>query len=258
MAIDNQANFAKIGFFIVAGILLIAGTLVYLGGAGTEKHTFLAETYFSESVSGLDVGSPVNYRGVRIGSVRRISFIRAEYDDASSEDGDKIYVEMALDTRLFRTDDQRKPRHLLEKMVEKGLHATISASGVTGLSRIELNFPRGEIKEERHSWRPAHLIIPPEPSILQSAADSAQQILNHLNKMDFAAGWSNAVEVTKNANVAIGNFNTVLTSEQGNISEIVSNVREASASLRDFANQIQQNPASILRSYTPEPLEETK
>ena len=36
MANDNEANFAKIGAFILAGIVLIAGTLVYLGGAGGE------------------------------------------------------------------------------------------------------------------------------------------------------------------------------------------------------------------------------
>lgn len=258
MANENQASYARIGFFIVMGAALITGTLVYLGGMGSEKHTFLAETYFSESVSGLDIGSAVNYRGVRVGSVRRISFIRAEYDGVSREDGDKIYVEMAFDTRLFRIDDHRKPSQVLELMVEKGLHATVSPSGVTGLSRIELNYPRGEVKEERHSWHPAHVIIPPEPSIFQSAADSAQQVLGQLNKMDFVAVYSNVLDVARGATEALGNFNTVLTSEQGGIADILSNVREASASLRDFADEVKSNPSSLLRSYAPARLDETR
>ena len=81
MAADNQPNYAKIGFFILAGVALVVGTLVYLGGVGATQHEFLAETHFSFPVSGLDVGSAVNFRGVRVGSVRRISFIGAEYDD---------------------------------------------------------------------------------------------------------------------------------------------------------------------------------
>ena len=37
MANDNEANFAKIGAFILFGVVLIAGVLVYLGGVGGKK-----------------------------------------------------------------------------------------------------------------------------------------------------------------------------------------------------------------------------
>jgi ABC-type transporter Mla subunit MlaD len=142
--------------------------------------------------------------------------------------------------------------------VAKGLHATVSASGVTGLSRIELNFPKGMLREERPSWRAEHPLIPPAPSILQSAADSATQILDQLNKMDFAAAYSNLLAATRSAGAALDNFNTVLSGEQGGISEIVQNVRDASISIRDFADQIRNNPSSLLRSNTPDELQETR
>lgn len=259
MANDNHANYAKIGFFIVVGALLIVGTLIRLGGFGSKNYEFPAETYFTDSVSGLEVGSAVNLRGVRVGSVKRISFVGAEYEEASKEDGRRIYVLLTFDTRLFRLGESRKPAQVLQAMVDHGLHATVSASGVTGLSHIELNFPKGEVKgEKKPVWKPEHVYIPPAPSILQSAADSAQQILGQLNRMDFVEAYSNVLGVAKEATEALGNFNTVLTSEQGGISDILSNVREASASLRDFADQVKANPSSILRSYTPERLEETR
>ena len=258
MSYENQSSYAKIGFFIVAGVTLIVGALIYIGGMESAKHEFPAETFFSDSVSGLDVGSAVNLRGVRVGTVKRISFIGAEYSDALLEDRKKIYVEMSFDRRLFRVGDERKPHQVVADMVKKGLHATVSASGVTGLSHIELNYPKGEIHEETSSWNPDHVIIPPAPSILQNAADSAQQILNQLNKMNFVEAWSNVLDVTRNASSALENFNVVLTGEQGNISEILGNVREASASLRDFANDVRNNPSSILRSYTPEQIDETR
>ena len=112
--------------------------------------------------------------------------------------------------------------------------------------------------EKAYGWRPVHVVIPPAPSILQSAADSAQQILDQLNRMDFVEAWSNVLDVTRQARTFLWSANTVLLGEQGGISEIVGNLREASASLRDFADGIRNNPSSILRTYTPERLEETR
>ena len=259
MSSASQASYAKIGFFIILGASLISGTLVYVGGMGSKRNEFVAETFFSDPVSGLDVGSSVNFRGVRVGSVRRISFIGYEYGDgASNEDREKIYVEMAFDTRLFRVNGEMRMRHQIEDLVRRGLHATVSASGVTGLSRIELNFPKTTLKEERYSWTPEHPLIPPAPSILQSAADSVTQILNQLNKMDLSVMYSNLLNVAKGASVSLDSLTTMLSSEQGGVSETLRNVREASASIRDFADQIRANPSSLLRSYTAEELQETK
>ena len=258
MASDNQANYTRIGIFIIVGIALILTTLIWLGGFGGNKNEFLVETFFSNPVSGLDVGSAVNLRGVRVGSVKRISFIGAEYDVTVPEDGRKIYVLLALDQRLFRLNHSISAEKMLASFVSKGLHATVSASGVTGLSHIELNFPKGRIPEEPINWKTRRLTIPPAPSILQSAADSATQILYQINRMDLLEAWSNAVATLESANLAISSLGTVLDTNGGSVNEILDNLREASASLRDFANEIRSNPSLLLRSNDPERLPETR
>ena len=258
MANDNHANYARIGSFIILGLVLILVTLIWLGGVGGNKNVFYAETFFSNPVSGLDVGSAVNLRGVRVGSVKRISFVGAVYDVASHEDGRKIYVLLALDRRLFRVNNTENPEQALERFVSRGLHATVSASGVTGLSHIELNFPKGKVAEERIGWKTRRITIPPAPSILQSAADSATQILDQINRMDLLAAWTNAVATLENANASIGALGTLLESNGGNVSEILDNLREASSSLRDFATEIKSNPALLLRSNDPDRLPETR
>jgi len=260
MAADSQPNYAKIGFFILAGVALVVGTLVYLGGFGAKQHEFLAETHFSYPVSGLDVGSAVNFRGVRVGSVRRISFIGAEYDDIGNpSDTQQIYVELALDKRLFRFSGKEERVHEgLERLVERGLHATVSSSGVTGLSKIELNFPKIQREDEKISWRPQYTVIPPAPSMLQSAADSVTQILDQLKRMDFVSAWSNVVDVTGNASMLLRDVTTLLQAQKGNVGEIMDNVREASIGLRAFTDEIRSNPATLIRSSTPERLEETR
>ena len=74
----NQANYAKIGFAVAAGVAALVATLVYLGGALGKGDVIYAESYFDTQVSGLSVGSAVNLRGVKVGEVRAISFIGAE------------------------------------------------------------------------------------------------------------------------------------------------------------------------------------
>jgi ABC-type transporter Mla subunit MlaD len=258
MANDNHANYARIGGFILFGTALILITLAWLGGAGGKQNEFLAETFFSNDVSGLDVGSAVNLRGVRVGSVKRISFLGAVYDVASHEDGRKIHVLLALDKRLFRVDKTDNPQKTLEGLVSRGLHATVSASGVTGLSHIELNFPKGKVVDEKIGWTPENVTIPPAPSILQSAADSATQILDQINRMDLLAAWTNIVLTLENANSTLSSLGTLLESNGGNVGEILDNLRETSASLRDFANDIKSNPSLLIRSNDPDRLPETR
>ena len=83
-------------------------------------------------------------------------------------------------------------------------------------------------------------------------------ILAQLDQIDLVAAWTNILDMTRNASAALGNLNATLSSEQGGISEIVGNIRDASSSLREFADQIKNNPSSVLRAYTPDRLEETR
>ena len=63
------SNHWKLGLFVVAGVGLFLALLGGLGARGLRKETVTYTTYFDESVQGLDVGSPVKFRGVTIGNV---------------------------------------------------------------------------------------------------------------------------------------------------------------------------------------------
>ncbi len=258
MASDNQASYSKIGLFLVAGVVLIIGTLMYLGGMGNDKDVFYAETHFKNPVSGLDVGSAVNLRGVRVGSVKKISFIGSEYEDVKNPaDLYKIYVLMAFDGKFLKNKDEEERIEYIRGLVEKGLHATVSASGVTGLSKLELNIVKNGIEEEEISWEPEYVVIPPAPSFLQSAGNAAEKILNQINQIDIVSAWTNLVETTSSMNQLMNNLNTLLESQQGNLSEVMDNVRDASSSLREFSDKVKNNPSSLIRSSNPERLDET-
>lgn len=69
----NQANYWKLGAFVMAGIGLAFATLVWLGAGDWNRKTRTIVTYFDESVQGLEEGSALKFRGVAVGTVTAIS-----------------------------------------------------------------------------------------------------------------------------------------------------------------------------------------
>ena len=76
---SQKANYFKLGLFVIGA--LVAGIVVILvigSGRWFERKSTI-ESYFNESVQGLDIGSKLKYRGVVIGEVTKISFTYVVY-----------------------------------------------------------------------------------------------------------------------------------------------------------------------------------
>lgn len=248
MAGRNHANYAAVGFTVVAGIAAIFAALVYFGGFAGGKNEFLAETYYDAPVSGLSVGSDVAFRGVKVGEVKSISFIGADYPEASEADRQNIRVVLAFNTKLVNTRRGATPLETLKHLVKKGVRATVSSSGITGISHIELDYPKVAPPKERVSWASEHTPIPPAPSMLESFADSAAKVMNQLNAMDLAAACSNAAVAAESAMKVVDEVRTLVETERPAVSALISNLESASASLKDFAEEIRAEPSLLLRA----------
>ena len=70
----QKANYFKLGLFVIAAIVAGIAVLIIIGTGRWLERRITIETYFKESVQGLDVGSKLKYRGVTIGEVTKISF----------------------------------------------------------------------------------------------------------------------------------------------------------------------------------------
>ena len=254
----NQANYSKIGFAVVAGAAAIVLTLVYLGGALGKGEVVYAETYSDAPVSGLSVGSAVNLRGVKVGEVKEISFVGSEYDEAKGDDIPKIYILIAFTTSKMRTTEDEDPEEHLREFVKKGIHATVTSSGVTGLSKIELNFPRTPIETRPISWRPRHVCIPPAPSMFESFSDTMAKLMRQLNCMDFVAAWSNIASVAESSANIAANVDELVDDGKVGIESIVRDMEEAAARVRELAADLKENPSLLIRPNDPDPLPETE
>ena len=67
----KRGNPALIGLFIIGAIVLMVAGVIIVGSGKFFVHTVRAVMYFDGSVQGLQIGAPVTFRGVKIGSVAR-------------------------------------------------------------------------------------------------------------------------------------------------------------------------------------------
>lgn len=65
----KKYNPSLIGGFVLGGIILLIGALFVFGSGDLFKEKRRWVTYFDGSVGGLNVGAPVTFRGVRVGTV---------------------------------------------------------------------------------------------------------------------------------------------------------------------------------------------
>jgi ABC-type transporter Mla subunit MlaD len=66
------ANRWKLGLFVLVGIAFLSSATLFFGARSLRKETVEYKSYLDESATGLDLGSPVKFRGVTIGNVSAI------------------------------------------------------------------------------------------------------------------------------------------------------------------------------------------
>ena len=132
---DRQA---AIGAFVFGGIVLGLAALVFFGNFRLFQPTRSAAVVFEGSISGLSVGAPVTFRGVRVGAVQRIVI---QFDAAKQTA--VIPVTLQLETGRVRISGESKSDAGLDlaTLIARGLRAELNVqSFVTGQSQIELDF----------------------------------------------------------------------------------------------------------------------
>ena len=260
MAQGNHASPTRIAFTVLIGIIAIITTMVYLGGIHDESDELLVETYYDKCVSGLSKGSVVNFRGVKVGEVKEIGLVFNRYPEASEVDAIRVYIVMALSRKIVGATEEDNASEKLAALIKRGLRAQVSSSGITGLSRIELDFyPEISVNEVRPiSWTPRALYIPPQISLLDSFSESATKVMNQINKMDIDSAWSNINESVESAAKATEAIKTMIESNRDVLDRAIEDMGEAMNSVKGLAEELRRNPSLLIRERIPAPLPETE
>ncbi len=131
---STPTNHWKLGLFVVVGIAASVGTIIFFGGRSLKKETVAYKTYFDESVQGLEIGSPVKYRGVSIGNVSDIDLA-----------GDKRHVEVTYELGVKTLNSlglaAEKSKGTKTKLViPPDLRVQLASAGITGVKFMQLDF----------------------------------------------------------------------------------------------------------------------
>jgi paraquat-inducible protein B len=131
---------AAVGGFVLGALVLAVAAILFFGGSRLFERTTHAVVFFEGSVAGLDIGAPVTFRGVRVGSVQRVAL------HLFTEGHARIPVTLELlpgQVTVDGADVQRDPSGV-ERLVAAGLRAQINVqSFVTGQLRVDLDFQPG-------------------------------------------------------------------------------------------------------------------
>lgn len=196
---------AAVGIFVLGAFALGLIALLSFGGMSLFSKPHRFTVYFDESIHGLDLGSPVKLRGVRVG---RVVDLAVHYDDVAKRsvvvvvcelNRNVITDEKGADLKIAGPDD-------IQQMVDDGLRAQLGVLGLaTGLLYVELDFEDPGLYPAPSLSAPAKfVVIPAVPSAISEYQASLSEILSDLKNVDFAGISREAKTLLATANRKIG------------------------------------------------------
>ena len=167
---SKPANKTVIGIFVVGAIALAVIAIVVLGSGKLFKKTSAAVCYFEGSVGGLNVGAPVVFRGVKIGTVTEVAF---RFDLKKVSVTIPVFIELE---QRRKGVTKKETIETYKQLIDRGLKAQLEMQSiVTGQLQIALDFypdkPAKYVKAD-----PDYFEIPTVQSPLQELTKKIEKI----------------------------------------------------------------------------------
>lgn len=245
---SEQNRYFRLGLFVLVGLVVLLGLVLALGGDRLFTRGTVFETYFDESVQGVDIGSAVKRRGVQIGRIESIGFLAQYYPLPKDQNeairyGRYVVVRMRITGKWVRDPSDAKFQSDLALMVEQGLRIRIAAQGLTGTSYLELDF----LDPARNPplplvWEPAYTYVPSAESAIKSFSTAAERVFVRIDQLQIeklVTDLDAALVTVKKAvdDAQVGELSAELRSLAKQASITLADARETSVALRDVVQK---------------------
>ena len=187
---DAKPHYFKIGIFVLIAVVLIVVAVVIFGAGLLAQNELQFESYFAESITGLSVGSHLEFRGVRVGQVVQIGFVGNVYDLPEEERGISRYagyvrVVTAVPRAKMPDFAAGQVEEILRQMIERGARVRVTSNILTGQAYLEMNYlDPNRFPVEKVPWQPKYRRIPSAPGELTTIKDSIDNILHQMQEID--------------------------------------------------------------------------
>ncbi len=246
---SRAASKTLIGAFVIGGVALTLAGIIIFGSGKLFSKTIINVMYFQGSVRGLNVGSPVTLRGVKIGAVKRIDLI---YDAKSLSFVIPVYVEIDP-KRMIYVGHKPGTEHTKE-LIEKGLRAQLEMqSMVTGQLSINLDFfPDKDVRLLGLDKEVDE--IPTIPSGLEEFLKTAQdmpikelmnKIMRSIEGIEKVVNSPNVASSLRSLDESLKNASAILSKVDRQIGPVMANVKDASDSVKEMARKGEAVPGQI-------------
>jgi len=201
-----KPNYFRVGLFILIGIgLLVAGIIIFGAGQFFRPRIYI-ETYVDASVQGVEVGTPVKFRGVQIGKVSSINFTFNEYGTGPKVDRyNYVIILMEIEKEMFPGMFSENLTPLIQKNIAQGMRVRIEPLGITGTNYIEINYLRdpSQFPPLEVGWTPHYYYIPSAPGQLTNILDSVNNMMREIEGMNLGKLGDNLNEIMTKLDQAI-------------------------------------------------------
>lgn len=230
----RHASNTVVGGFVVGAVALAVVALAVFGSGRLFQHRPTLVMFFSGSITGLSVGSPVEFRGVKVGEVTKIA---AVFDAETVNITIPVYVEFDPNSIIISGDDRKLLREKLDAgsfyqpLLDRGLKAQLDIQSlITRQLYVSLDF-HPEIPPRLVGRDARYPEIPTIPSLGEKIQAALQQLPDKIVRA------TDGIERLVNSPAV-----------QGTVQDLGVTLRDLDLLIRDLRTDVRPLVASIRRS----------
>lgn len=244
----EDKRYTLIGFFISGAVLLlaIAGLFSYTQYLHGKVETYVM--FFKGSLNGLEMKSPVIYRGVKIGEVKRIELTATKSNTNVSI---PVYVEFFVEKSFVQRNNP------IQILIDNNIKASIGAPNLlTGVANIELN--KSEIKPKTTTTRRFRdtLIFPTEilnddenntADTFKAARKTLNDVSAFIRSKELKDMINGIQKMSNNLSVLANTIDSRVPGTSKLIQETLSQWIKTGYNTQNLTDYLQRHPESLIR-----------
>ena len=236
MSNNSNPNYFRLGLFVLAAIGVLLTIILIFGSGQLFKKSFMIETYVKQSVTGLDAGAAVRFRGVKIGQVTSINLSGDVYEREVPMPERREYVVVRM--QIF--GDKVQLDHL-ETYLKDNLRARIKSMGITGVNYVELDFysSASQYSPLAYTWSPEYPVVPSMPNQADEIISGIQKLISALNGLDVDG-------TQKKFDALLGNLNKLMAGDGKDNAGLINSVKDLNVLLDRIAKVTDKDQLNIL------------
>ena len=237
MSNNSNPNYFRLGVFVIAAIAVLISVILIFGSGQLFKKSFYIETYIKQSVTGLDVGAAVRFRGVKIGQVSMIGLTGDIYEEEIPFNERRQYVMVRMQIFGDHVSTQE-----IEDFVKNGLRSRVKSMGITGVNYIEFDFlPKNASQYTAlpYSWKPKYPVIPSLPNQADEIISGIQKLIDGVNQLNIDGTQQKFDQL-------LGNLNVLMAGDGKNNQGLINSVKDLNIILERIAKVTDKDELNVL------------